>query len=123
MLISDYPWIFRIATSYNIKLSLYPTTSNSLQVPKFDNRCFQLPPRSSSNFALLQSQLKHNPQGLHSHTTLVQQYRSPPYLSLDSQEILLVVCLPLVPLVTNSTSNRDSSTKASNRHFHYVPTL
>ncbi|KAK2352126.1 hypothetical protein QL285_096616 [Trifolium repens] len=74
-------------------------------------------------FALLQPQLKQISHGLHSHTTLVQQFHSLPYLSLDSQEPLLNVCLPLVQLVTNSSSNRDSSTKVTNRYFHYVPTL
>ncbi|KAK2417157.1 hypothetical protein QL285_039489 [Trifolium repens] len=101
--------------------------SNYLQqshkLPSLITVAFNCLPEDLSSFAHLQSQSKHNPQDFHSHTTLMQQYRSPPYLSLNSQELLLIVCLPLVPLVTNSTSNRDSSIKVSNRYIHYVSHL
>ncbi|KAK2414127.1 hypothetical protein QL285_036757 [Trifolium repens] len=120
----NQPWNFRWFHKLQHQTLL---VSNYLQqshkLPSLIIVAFNCIPEDLPSFALLQPQLKHNPQGLHSHTTLVQQFHSPPYLSLDSQELLLNVCLPLVPLVTNSTSNRDSSTKVTNRYFHYVPTL
>ncbi|KAK2453698.1 hypothetical protein QL285_001344 [Trifolium repens] len=108
------PWNFRWFHKLQHRTFL---VSNYLQqshkLPSLITVAFNCLPEDLSSFALLQSQSKHNPQDFHSHTTLMQQYRSPPYFSLNSQELLLIVCLPLVPLVTNSTSNRDSSIKVS----------
>ncbi|KAK2388130.1 hypothetical protein QL285_011705 [Trifolium repens] len=120
----NQPWNFRWfhkLQHQTLLVSNYLPQSHKL--PSLITVAFNCLPEDLSSFALLQSQLKQIPQGLHSHTTLVQQFHSSPYLSLDSQEPLLTVCLPLVQLVTNSTSNRDSSTKVTNRYFHYVPTL
>ncbi|KAK2426544.1 hypothetical protein QL285_025205 [Trifolium repens] len=116
----NQPWNFRWFHKLQHQTLL---VSNYLQqshkLPSLISVAFNCLPEDLTGFALLQPQLKHNPQGLHSRTTLVQQFHSPPYLSLDSQKPLLNVCLPLVQLVTNSTSNRDSSTKVTNRYFHY----
>ncbi|KAK2400231.1 hypothetical protein QL285_049951 [Trifolium repens] len=101
----NQPWNFRRFHKLQHQTLL---VSNYLQqshkLPSLITVAFNCLPEDLPSFALLQPQLKHNPQGLHSHTTLVQQFHSLPYLSLDSQELLLNVCLPLVPLVTNSTS-------------------
>ncbi|KAK2365915.1 hypothetical protein QL285_079355 [Trifolium repens] len=116
----NQPWNFRwFPKLQHQTLLVFNYLQQSHKLPSLNTVAFNCLPEDLSSFALLQSQSKHNPQDFHSHTTLMQQYRSPPYLSLNSQELLLVVCLPLVPLVTNSTSNRDYSTKVSNRYFHY----
>ncbi|KAK2406836.1 hypothetical protein QL285_042517 [Trifolium repens] len=116
----NQPWNFRWFHKLQHQTLL---VSNYLQqshkLPSLIAVAFNCLPEDLTGFALLQPQLKQILQGLHSHTTLVQQFHSPPYLPLDIQELLLNVCLPLVPLVTNSTSNRDSSTKVTNRYFHY----
>ncbi|KAK2383910.1 hypothetical protein QL285_071318 [Trifolium repens] len=120
----NQPWNFRwFHKLQHQTLLVFNYLQQSHKLPSLITVAFNCLPEDLPCFALLQPQSEHNPQGLHSHTTLVQQFHSPPYLSLDSQEPLLNVCLPLVPLVTNSTSNRDYSTKVSNRYFHYVPTL
>ncbi|KAK2421771.1 hypothetical protein QL285_032363 [Trifolium repens] len=79
------PWNFRwFHKLQHQTLHVSNYLQQSQKSPSLITVAFNCLPEDLPGFVLLQPQLKQIPQGLHSRTTLVQQFHSPPYLPLDS---------------------------------------